>query len=315
MKVFLAGATGVLGRRLITGLRERGHAVVGLSRRPENDVTIRALGGEPRHADLFDPDSLARAAEGAEVIMRAATAIPRGTRLRGRDWVMNDRIRREGTRALTEAAARVRAKGYVQESIVWVAAPPDGSLFDEDAVPVPRPWFRSAADAEGIARRAAEAHGFVAASVRFGTFYSADSEQTRTMGERLTRGELPIPGPGEAIWSCTHVDDAALAMLAVMDAGLPGIWHAVDDEPVTLAAFFQTFAERLRAPEPRHVPRWLAGLAVGGPTVDFLTMSTRTSAAKLRRKLGWSPRFPTVRQGLQEVAERWKAEGFPPGDR
>ena len=315
MKVFLAGATGVLGRRLITGLREDGHEVIGLSRRPENDETVRALGAEPRHADLFDAKSLARAAEGADAIIRAATAIPRGIRFRTRDWAMNDRIRREGTRALTEAAGRIHATSYVQESIVWLASPADGASFDEEAVPVPRPWFRSAIDAEAIARQAARTHGFRAASVRFGTFYSADSDQTRTMGERLSRGNLPVLGHGDAVWSCTHVDDASRAMIAVVEAGLPGIWHAVDERPVTTEEFFGTFAEALGAPKPRHVPRWVARLALGRATANFLLMSTRTSGARLRRELGWSPRYPTVREGLQDIAERWKAEGFPPGQR
>src|SRR5213595_491493 len=101
MRVFVAGATGVLGRRVVRQLVARGHVAVGLTRSESGDATVRSLGGEPRRADLFDADALARAAEGCSVVIHAATAIPTKVRTRPKDWDMNDRIRREGTRALT----------------------------------------------------------------------------------------------------------------------------------------------------------------------------------------------------------------------
>src|SRR3954469_6737703 len=118
-RVFIAGATGVLGRGLLQQFREQGHEVVGLVRSPEGERLVRSLGGEPRQADLFDADALARAAEGAEVVIHAATAIPVKSRPRPEDWAINDRIRRKGTRALTQAAIRVGGKLYLQQSITW----------------------------------------------------------------------------------------------------------------------------------------------------------------------------------------------------
>jgi nucleoside-diphosphate-sugar epimerase len=313
VRVFVAGATGVLGRRLVVRLASHGHDVVGLSRRPENDEAIRSAGGEPRRCDLFNVDSLVSAAQGSEVVVRAATSIPSGVRFRRKEWIPNDRIRTEGTKALLEACAQGGAKAYVQEGIVWIATPRDGSMFDEDTSPDPRLWFGSAAEAEQIARAAGEANGFATSTVRFGTFYCADSEQTRFIGERLVRGKLPIVGPGDNFWSCTHVDDAADAMAAVIEAQASGIFHAVDNQPVSMTEFFTAFAEALGAPGPKHVPRWLARLAFGRETTDFLSLSTRTSSAKLRRELGWVPRYPTVREGFRQVVEAWRADGFVPG--
>ncbi len=310
MKVFIAGATGVLGRRLLVRFRERGDDVVGLARSAENEATIRSLGGEPRRADLFDAGSLTRAATGADIVIRAATSIPQRTRLRARDWVMNDRIRREGTRALLEATARIGARMYLQEGIVWVAQPADGAPFDESSPVTPRRWYGSAIDAEVLARDAGEKHGFAVATVRFGSFYGPDSEQTRLMGERLVRRKLPIVGHGDAVWSSIHLDDAATALVAVAKAGSSGLWHAVDDRPATMEAFFTTLARLLGAKTPRHVGMWLASLVIGRGTVAFLSASTRTSNAKIRADLGWAPRYPTIQEGLAQVVEAWKAEGF-----
>ena len=311
MKVFIGGATGVLGWRLVRDLTANGHEVIGLSRSPENAKRIRELGGEPRHGDLFDVDSLVRIAGGADVVVRAATAIPEGTRWRAKDWALNDRIRREGTHALTACAARIHAKLYAQEGIVWIAQPGDGSSFDESSPVIPRLWFGSAAESETIARDAGARGGFEVATLRFGAFYSADSYQTRFVGERLARRKLPILGKGDAVWSNVHVDDAAGGMVAAIEALRGGLWHVVDDHPTTTADFFRTFARLLGAPEPKSIPIWVARLVLGSPTTAFLTASTHTSNAKIRRDLGWRPKHPTHAEGLEQVVAAWKAERFP----
>lgn len=314
MQVFIAGATGVLGRRVVSRLHAKGHEVLGLSRGAENDRAIAALGGEPRRADLFDVESLMRAAEGSDVVVRAATAIPPGVRWRAKDWAMNDRIRREGTRALVECASRIRARLYVQEGIVWVGQTADGSAFDETSPTTPRLWFESAIDGERIATEAGARGGFPVATLRFGGFYGPDSEQTRIMGDLLARGKLPILGRGEAIWSNVHLLDAAEAMVAAIEASKGGLWHVVDDRPATAADFFTTFARLLDAPVPKHVPVWLGRLAVGRGPVRFLTATTRTSNARIRRELGWAPRYPSFEEGLHQVVESWREEGFPRGE-
>ncbi|HEX8709339.1 MAG TPA: NAD-dependent epimerase/dehydratase family protein [Pyrinomonadaceae bacterium] len=311
MKVFIAGATGVLGRRLVRQLAGRGHSVVGLARSQQGQSLLRSLGGESRTADIFDADALARAAEGAEVVIHAATAIPSRQRMRPRDWVLNDRLRREGTSALAEAAARIGARLYMQQSIVWLARPRDGSFFDETAAPQPDAVTLSALDSEKIATEEGIRSGFEVALLRCGLFYAPDASHTRMMGEGLKRRRLPIIGSGEAVLACLHADDAASAFVTAAEAGRGGLWHVVDDQPVTVAELFSDFAEMLGAKPPRHVPVWLARLAAGNYTADFFTSSIRTSNARFRRETGWSPGFPSYRQGLRQVISTWKAEGFP----
>ncbi|HLQ26361.1 MAG TPA: NAD(P)-dependent oxidoreductase [Acidiferrobacterales bacterium] len=311
MKVFIAGATGVLGRRLVRLLHERGHSVIGLQRRPANEPVIRGLGAESRPGDLFDVDALAHAAEGADVIVHAATAIPTGRRVTPPDFALNDRIRTEGTRAL--AAAKVGARGFLFQSIVWVATPPDGSPFDERSPVGHNPLYRSTIAGEAIAHEAGEKFGFAAGVLRCGWFYAPDSAHTRFMGKEIARRRLPIIGRGDAAWSLIHVDDAASAFAAVVAAPHRGLWHVVDDVPVPVAEFLRHFAERLAARPPFRVPTWLARLVAGNYAVGLLTTSIRTSNARFRKDFGWTPRYPSYREGLEQIVAAWRGEGFLPG--
>ena len=309
VKVFIAGATGVLGRRLVRQFSQRGHAVVGMVRDEAGEKVVLENGGDPRRADLFDVDSLANAAEGVDVIIRAATSIPAKLRTSPNDWAMNDRIRREGTEALTEAAARVRAKAYLQEGIVWAVRGPEGSSFDEDAPPVQDPILASSLDAERIARDAGARHGFDVATLRFGTFYSADAWHTRTMRDALVRHRPAMIGPGTNIWSFVHADDAAGAFVSAAERPHAGVWHVVDDRPVALAEFLGSMAKRLAVSAPRGFPKSLARLALGKYVTELMTASFPTTNARFRRDFAWRPIFQTIDEGLDEVVASWRAEG------
>jgi nucleoside-diphosphate-sugar epimerase len=311
MRVFIAGATGVLGQALTKQLLARGHSVFGLVRDDAGARTIESLGGESRRGDIFDADSLARVSEGADVVIHAATSIPLKSRTKPRDWEMNDRIRREGTRSLTTCAAKVGAKLYLQQSIVWLARPRDGSFFDETAEPQTNdPVTLSAIDGEKIAFEAGESFGFNVSVLRCGMFYGPNAAHTRMMGEMLLKRKLPIIGSGDAVLACLHVDDAAGAFVTAAEGNRRGLWHVVDNENVSVKDLLTGFAERLGAPQPRHVPAWLARLVAGRNATDFFTLSTRTSNARFREDFGWSPRFPTYKEGLDEIIRLWKAEGF-----
>jgi len=312
VRVFVAGATGVVGRRIVQQLVGRGHEVVALARGPEKEGLVRRLGGKPARGELFDADSLATAMAGCDVAIRAATAIPTKPRVRLRDFAMNDRIRTEGTRAMLEAAVRARVPAYVHESVVWTAGRPDGGPFDEDAPPRPIPGLAGTIAGERIAREEGARLGVKVAVLRFGVFYSSDAAHTRTIGQRLARRSLPIIGDGSATWSMIHADDAAGAFVASAETPRSGLWHVVDDRPVTLAELFGDIAKRLEARPPRRVPMWLAMLIGGRLTVETLTTSFPTSNARLRRDFGWAPQYPTHREGLDQVLAAWREEGFPP---
>jgi nucleoside-diphosphate-sugar epimerase len=281
-----------------------------MARSAENENTIRQFGGESRQADLFEADSLARAAEGTDVIVHAATAIPQSAKPRPEDWRTNDRIRREGTRALAQAAGRVGAKQFLVQSITWVARPENQSAFDEDSPPHTDFITRSTVEMETIARDAASKHGFKAAILRCAWFHAADAAHTRYFGEQLLARKLPIIGKGDAMWQWVHVDDAASAFVTVAESGRGGLWHVTDDQPVSAGAYLAGFAQRLGASGPRHVPAWIAKILAGPVVVNLMTASTRTSNARCRRDLTWQPRFPTYREALDQIVGEWRRENF-----
>jgi len=311
LRAFVVGATGVLGRRIVRLLVERGHEVIGLARSPENERTLQELGARSARADLYDAEGLSKAAAGCEVMIRAATSIPTKPRTNASDWMANDRIRTEGTRAMMEAAAKVPARLYVHESIVWAAEAPGGGPFDEDAPLRGHPYLRATQEGERIALESGERLGIEVAILRCGGFYSADATHTRMFGQRLAGGRLPIVDGGRAVWSLIHADDAASAFAAAAEIPRSGRWHVVDDEPVSTATFFGRFAERLGGPPPRRISAGLARLAAGRSAVEQLTTSFPTSNRRLKRDFGWAPRFPTYREGIDEIVGRWRAEGFP----
>jgi nucleoside-diphosphate-sugar epimerase len=308
MKVFIAGASGVLGRRLVRQFVARGHDVIGQVRSAKAESAVKEAGGQPRHADLFDAESLARAAEGCDTVIHAATAIPTKQKTTPADWAMNDHIRRKGTRCLTEAAAKIGAKTYIQQSVVWVARPKDGSAFDENSPVVPNPSYQSAIDAETIAREAGSTEGFTTAVLRGGAFYDCDSAHTQMLAEALRKRDLPVIGRGDAVWAMIHTDDAVSAYVAVAERPMDGVWHIVDNELITVRALLETSAAQLVAPRPRRVPVWLARWFAGERAVAYFTQSTRTTNARLRRDFGWTPRYPTYREGLEQIVAAWKEQ-------
>ncbi len=305
MRVFIAGATGVLGRRLVKLFRARGDSVVGLVRSSTGEQAIAALGGEPLRADLFDADALARGAEGCEIVIHAATSIPVKTKPAAKDWEMNDRIRREGTDALTTCAAKIGARLYLQQSVIWVARPSDGAFFDEDSPARPDQASLSALDGENIAREAGEKYGFNVTVLRCGWFYGPDAAHTRVFATSLKERRLPIISNGEAVWSILHLDDAASAFVTATTMPRNGVWHVVDNQAVSVREFLYYFAECLAAPRPMHLPAWLARLVAGSYAVNFFTISSKTSNNRFCREFRWKPRFPTYKEGIDQIVATW----------
>lgn len=311
MRVFIAGSTGVLGRRLVTEFTERRHSVIGLTRDATGDEIVEARGGEPRRGDLFDEDSVVRAAQGADTIIHAATAIPTDS-VTPEAWELNDRVRTEGAEALTTAAVEVGADQFLQQSIVWVARQPDGSAYDESSTPNPVSWTQSALDAEEIAVEAGEQHGFDVSVLRCGYFYGSDSYYTRADGQGLVRGERPvIEDSADTLLSYLHLDDAARAFVATAEAPQNDLWHVVDDEPISDDEYVSILAERLDASVAGHISKETARESMGDITVELLTNAWPTSNDKFRSDIGWEPTYPTCREGLTQVVNAWESEGFP----
>ncbi len=314
MKVFVTGATGVLGSRLVDRLADRDHEVVGLARDEAGERSVEERGGTARHGDVLDPATLERSVDDeVEVLVHAATAIPDSTKPNEAEWSRNDRVRLEGMRNLLDVAPS-GIRQVLFPSVVWVARQPDGSRFDETAERHPDRATRSAAEVEDLLERRAASDGFDAAVLRCGFFYAPDARDTREWAARLLDGDLPVVAGGllgrrDAELSFVRADDAATAFVAAIETGAGGVYHVVDDEPATPAAFFGRFADLLDAPEPGRIPAWLARFFVGKVAARLLASPMPTTNERAREELGWEPEYPTYREGLEEVVETWRADG------
>jgi nucleoside-diphosphate-sugar epimerase len=306
MRVFIAGATGEIGRSVSKLLQDMGASVVGLCRRPENEPVLRRLGVEPRRASLFDEESLVRAIDGCDAVVHAATAIPFGAPRRRSRYAEVDRIRTEGTRCLSRAAGRAGARVYAQQSIVWVAHDPGGKAFDESSPPNGIWWTRSALEGERIAADSASKFGFACATLRCGMFYGPESVHVVAFRRLLRWRLLPVFRDCNALKAFIHIEDAAAAFAAAVRSGRSGLWHAVDDRPVSMNEFLRTLARHCGSPPPFEVPHGLTRLLGDVARSPFLE-ATVTSNQKLRADLGWSPRFPTIESGFASIVAQWRS--------
>ncbi len=317
MRVFIAGATGVLGRRVAERLGQRGARVAGLSRSAANQALLERLGVEPRAGDLFDEVRLRESVAGCDAVLHLATAIPTGPRAGRREWALNDRIRRAGTRALTSAALAQGCRFYLQQGLLHVYGDRAGEWVDETS-PIPRRpprLARSAADAERIVADA-RARGLPAAVLRFGTFYGPDGAHTIGLLRMAAAGRAVVIGNGRAFWNPIHLDDAADAVVRAVERA-PRVTEAetlnvCDDEPVTVGALVRFVTDHLGARPPRRIPALVARWLLGAGVAEALTLSYRARNARAREALDWTPALPTYREGYAATIAAWRAAAGTP---
>jgi nucleoside-diphosphate-sugar epimerase len=298
MQIFIAGATGVIGRRVVPRLLVAGHGVTALARSPAKQRALKELGAATSGASLFDPTALRDALRGHEAVINLATHIPPASRafLRAA-WKENDRIRREGSATLAAAAAAAGAERFIQESFAPIYAPRSDEWIDENAPVRPARYARTTLDAEASAEKFSRS-GEAGIVLRFAYFYGPDSDFTRDIFRYARKGWAATLGrPDDFISSVSH-DDAAEAVVAVLTAR-SGIYNVVDDEPLRRRAFFDALAEVLGVPPPKLAPAWIARLA--GTLGETLARSQRISNRKFREECGWSPKYPSVREGFRAV--------------
>ena len=308
MKVFVQGATGVLGRRLVRDFAAAGFEVVGLARSEEGAAKVKAAGGTPAKADVFDAASLARAAEGAEVVVRAATHIPHDLRVGPEGWAENARLRTDGTRALLDACTRVGAKVFLQESIVWVARPPDGTPFNEDSPVLTDPISAAMVEAERMGREAAGR--MTSTTLRLGNFFAPEAWHTRYIGERVKAHKFPVIGDGAAEIAIVNVDDASAAFVKAAEVRQSGLFHVIDDRPAPLKELLPDVAQAIGARPPGRAPKWIVRLVAGRAAFEFFTTPMRTTNARFKQATGWSPRYPTHKETIAQIVGEWRKEGF-----
>lgn len=276
MKVFVAGATGVLGRALVPLLLERGHAVVALARSPQKAARLAELGAEPVQGDLLDPSTpLARLVDGCQAAVHAATAIPPDPAAPGA-WDLTARLRTEGTRRLLEAARQAGAGRYLQQGIALAYASGGEGDLDESA-----PLDASAGRA-AVCGPVREMEALVRAAplewclLRAGLFVGPGTSQEKLV-ERIRAGTESVPGDGRAFVSLVHFEDVAQAFALALERAPPGSVYNVAAEPLRLGEYLDRLAAAVRAPPPRRDPSRPAPL------------SLRVSSRAAREALGWRP--------------------------
>ncbi len=309
MKVFLAGATGAIGRPLLDRLQAERHDVTALTRSPERAAVLAGRGVTPVVADALDVAALREAVLAArpEVVINQLTALPLRLDIRHYDEALapTNRLRREAGPVLAHAAADAGARRIIAQSIAFSLEPSGPPVLDEHA-PVwqdPPPAMREALAAMlALEQATLTTPGVEGVVLRYGFFYGPGT----TYGpgspglEDLRRRRFPVLGRGEARFSFIHVDDAAAATVRALDHGAPGIYHVTDDEPARMGDWVPAMAAAIGAPPPRHIPVWLARI-FGGSTVGGMAVLRGASNAKARRELGWAPGFPSYREGFPAV--------------
>ncbi len=310
MKVFVAGATGALGSKLVPKLVANGHEVVGTTRSQAKTGLIEQMGATPAVADGLDADAVGRAVGEAEpeVIVHELTALSDSLDLRHfeRSFALTNRLRTEGTDHLLAAARGAGVKRFVAQSYTgwtdrWVGGPAktEDEPLDQDPVPAMRTTLDAIRYLEAAVTGADWTEGLV---LRYGGFYGPDTSiSLDPVGEHvemIRKRKFPLVGNGAGVWPLIQIDDAAAATVAAVERGAPGIYNVVDDEPAPAADWLPGLATAVGAKSPMRVPRWLARIMAGEMAVVMMTEMRGASNAKAKRDLDWAPRYPTWRDGF-----------------
>ena len=300
MRVFVAGASGAIGTRLVRRLIDHGHDVIGSFKSPGHGERVRALGATPVALDLLDPRAVRAAvlANAPDAIVHQATALAelRFSRNFDRGFAQTNRLRTDGTDALLAAAREAGVRRFVAQSFASVRyARVGGSVkTEEDPLdPTPVGAMRETDAAMRHLDQAVTDAGGIA--LRYGGFYGASNDG---LLEPVRKRRIPIVGDGGGVSSFIHLDDAAAATVLALEHDGAGIYNIVDDEPAAAREWLPVLASVLGAKPPRHVPRWLARAVAGEAAVMMGTESRGASNAKAKRELGWTPGHPSWRQGF-----------------
>lgn len=298
MNIFLTGGTGAVGVHVVRSLVEHGHGVTATARSEEAAAALAAAGARPSQCDLFDERAVQQGVAGHDAVVHLATAIPTGAAaVLSRSWDMTARLRREAARNLVNAAIATGAARYVQESLAFAYSDGDDRWLDETTPLEPYPMQEAICDAELQTERFSEGGG-AGVVLRFGMFYGAGSAHTDQEIAAARRGISVRPGRPEAYLAVVHLEDAAAAVVAALDAPA-GIYNVVDDEPLTRQGHAAALAAALGVEKLRLLPEGVGHLG----KLRALARSHRVSNAKLR-ETGWAPTYPSAREGwLQIVRE------------
>ena len=310
MKIFLAGATGAIGKRLVPMLIHAGHTVTGATRHAKKTEPLRAAGARPVVMDALNSREVLQAVQEAkpDVIIHQLTAIPASFDLRhfDQEFAATNRLRTEGTDNLLAAARAVGCQRFIAQSYAgWPFERTGGWIKTEDdpLVTNPEPAFRRSIAAithlESSVVEERSLGGFV---LRYGSFYGPGTSLGRggSTLEAVKNRRVPVIGGGTGYWSFLHIDDAASATLAAVVAPMPGLYNIADDEPAPVSEWLPYLAQVIGAKPPRRIPAWLGRLAIGEHGVAMMTVSRGASNQKAKSLLAWKPTWSSWRIGFRE---------------
>jgi nucleoside-diphosphate-sugar epimerase len=308
MKVFVAGASGVIGRHLVPLLAHAGHEVTGMTRSPRRAEGIRAQGAGAVVCDAFDAEALraAVAAANPDAVIHELTDLPIAMEPRKfkTQLAPTNRLRREGTRNLLAAARAAGVNRVLAQSIAFAYAPEGDWVKDEDArlaVDAPPPMHAAIGAIAELEQQVLEFGGVV---LRYGYFYGPGTQFAPDgfYAGLARKRQLPVLGSGEGRWSFIHVDDAAAATVAALEHASPGVYNIVDDDPARTREWVPVYAASVGAKRPWTLPAWIGRLAAGRTAVTGMTEARAASNAKAKRELGWTPQHASWRDGFRTAA-------------
>jgi nucleoside-diphosphate-sugar epimerase len=302
LRVFVAGATGAIGRPLVRQLLEAGHEVTGTTRSEERAQELRSRGAEAVVLDALDGEATRRAVAAArpDVVVNQLTDLPKRFNPRGAVGRTGE-LRETAGRNLVEAAGDAR---LIAQSISFVYVPKGDRVKDESA-PVFDPdalggvFGKQLRGTLEMERQVAGAGGLV---LRYGFFYGPGTwyAQGTSLAKQFRMRLFPVVGDGGGVFSFVHVEDAASATVAAVERGPAGIYNVVDDEPAPAREWMPVFAEAVGGKPPLRVPVWLARPVAGKNNTMMVTTMRGASNEKAKRELGWQPRYASWRQGFRE---------------
>ena len=306
MRVFVAGASGVVGRRLVPQLVDRGHDVVATARTPEKLDTLRARGAEAVVIDGLDAASVGEAVATAEpeAVIHQMSALAGMSDLRRFDegFALTNELRTRGLDHLLTASEAVGVRRFVAQGYTgWPNERVGGPVkIESDPLdPDPPAQQRRSIEAIGYLERAVtSAAPIEGVALRYGSLYGPGTSMANEYADLIRARKLPLVGDGAGVWSFIHVDDAAKAAVVAAEGGAPGVYNIVDDDPAPVSVWLPYLAECLGARPPRHVPAWIARFAIGEVGVSMMTQIRGASNAKARRELGWEPAWRSWRKGF-----------------
>jgi nucleoside-diphosphate-sugar epimerase len=314
MRIFVAGATGAVGRPLVPALIAAGHSVVGLARTVAKAETIKRMGAEPVIGDGLDAEAVRAALTSTrpDIVVDEMTDLRAVTDLRhfDRAFAKTNQLRTRGIDLLLEAAREAGVKRFIAQSFCgWSFARTGGPVKTEADELDPNP--------PGELRRTLEAIRYLERTVtgssspegivlRYGSFYGPGTGMLDgAMVEQLRHRRVPLIGDGRGWWSFIHVDDAGAATVLAIERGkAANIYNIVDDEPAEVREWLPALARMLGAKPPFHVPAWMGRLLAGEHMVSMMTQVRAGSNAKAKRELGWRPAHPSWREGFAEIARQ-----------